>query len=284
MALDGVYLNSKGLLSWSHPKQIDEVNFMQGLLEGKVGIVTGASSGIGEAAAKLFVSEGAKVAVVARRKERLDALAEAIKNTGGKAHAIIGDVTQSEAHQRIVDETVATFGQFDFAFNNAGTIGNFVPMLKQSEADWDRTIDTNLKSVWMSVRAQAGYLADHGGGAIVNTSSWLAIGALPGSTSYSASKSGLDGLMRPAALELAPSGIRINNINPGGIDTEMTREAFQHDKAMLDAFGKSHPIGRMGTPHETAQLAAFLLSDRAANITGQAILVDGGYAIPGQRG
>ena len=257
---------------------------MQGLLEGKVGAIVGASSGIGEAAATLFAEEGAKVAVVARRKEKLDTMTEAIRSTNGEVHVIIADITQTDTHQRIVDETVAAFGQFDFAFNNAGTIGNFVPMLKQSEADWDRTLNTNLKSVWMSVRAQARYMADHGGGAIVNTSSWLAAGALPGSTSYSASKAGIDGLMRPAALELAPLGIRINNINPGGIDTAMTREAFQHNEAMLNAFSQSHPIGRMGTPRETAQLAAFLLSDRAANITGQAILIDGGYAIPGQRG
>ena len=90
-------------------------------------------------------------------------------------------------------------------------------------------------------------------------------------------------MVRPAALELAPLGVRINNINPGGIDTEMTREAFQHDGAVLDAFGRSHPIGRMGTPRETAELACFLVSDRAANMTGQSILVDGGYTIAGQR-
>ena len=257
---------------------------MQGLLEGKAGAVVGASSGIGAAAAELFAEDGAKVAVVARRKDRLDELVDKIKAAGGDAVAIVADVTRTDDHQRIVDETVAAFGRFDFAFNNAGTIGNFVPMLDQSEADWDRTIATNLKSVWMSVRAQAAYMAAHGGGAIVNTSSWLAVGALPGSTSYSASKAGMDGFLRPAALELAPRGIRINNINPGGIDTEMTREAFQHNQSVLDAFGAAHPIGRMGTPHETAQLAAFLLSDRAANITGQAILVDGGYAIGGQRG
>ena len=257
---------------------------MQGLLEDKVGVVVGASSGIGEAAAKLFAEEGAKVAVVARRQERLNALVEAITQAGGKAYAITADITQSAEHQCIIKKPVSVFGRFDFAFNNAGTIGNFVPMLEQSEADWDRTITTNLKFIWMSVRAQARYMVEHGGGAILNTSSWLAVGALPGSSSYSASKAGIDGLMRPAALELAPLGIRINNINPGGIDTEMTREAFQHNEVVLETFSKSHPIGRMGTPRETAQLAAFLLSDRAANITGQAILIDGGYAIPGQRG
>ena len=254
-----------------------------GLLTGKSGVIVGASSGIGHAAAILFAEEGAQVAVVARRKEKLEKLVETITAKGGKAFAIQADVSIAADHERIVSETVAAFGRLDFAFNNAGTIGNFVPMLDQSEADWDVTVSTNLKAIWLSVRAQAAQMRSQGGGAIVNTSSWLAVGALPGSTVYSASKAGIDGIVRPAALELAPFGIRINNINPGGIDTEMTREAFQHDAKVLDAFGRSHPIGRMGTPRETAELACFLVSDRAANITGQAILVDGGYAIGGQR-
>lgn len=254
------------------------------LLRGKAGAIIGASSGIGAAAGELFAREGARVALVARRKERVDELAGRIEAAGGETIAISADVTRSYDHERIVAETVKAFGGFDFAFNNAGTIGNFSPMLDQSETDWDTTIETNLKSVWMSVRAQATYMKDTGGGAIVNTSSWLAFGALPGSTVYSASKAGMDGMLRAAALELAPFGIRVNNINPGGIDTEMTRIAFNQDEAVLGAFAKAHPIGRMGTPEETAQLAAFLLSDRASNITGQAMLVDGGYAIPGQRG
>lgn len=256
---------------------------MSGILEGKAGVVVGASSGIGWAAAELFAEEGARVAIVARRTERLDALAEQIARKGGGVVPIEADVTRSADHARIVSETTARLGRIDFAFNNAGTVGNFVPMLEQSEEDWDRTIDTNLKAVWMSVRAQAHQMREDGGGTIVNTSSWLALGALPGSTSYSASKAGMDGLLRAAALELAPFNIRINNINPGGIDTDMTRAAFQNDEAAVDAFAGAHPIGRLGTPRETAQLAAFLLSDRAANITGQAIVVDGGYAIPGQR-
>ncbi|MEL6196720.1 MAG: glucose 1-dehydrogenase [Pseudomonadota bacterium] len=254
-----------------------------GLLKGKSGVIVGASSGIGQAAAMLFAEEGAQVAVVARRKAKLEELVGSIRAQGGTAVAIQADVSVGADHERIVSETVAAFGKLDFAFNNAGTIGNFAPMLDQSEADWDRTLSTNLKAIWLSVRAQAAQMRAQGGGAIVNTSSWLAVGALPGSSVYSASKAGIDGMVRPAALELAPLGIRINNISPGGIDTEMTREAFQHDAAVLDAFGRSHPIGRMGTPRETAELACFLLSDRAANITGQSILVDGGYAIGGQR-
>jgi len=231
----------------------------------------------------LFAEEGARVAVVARRREKLDELVSEIANEGGTAVAIQADIELITEHDRIVSETVDAFGRLDFAFNNAGTIGNFVPMLDQSEEDWDRTISTNLKAIWLSIRAQAAKMRSQGGGAIVNTSSWLTGGALPGSTVYSASKAGIDGMVRPAALELAPFSIRINNINPGGIDTEMTREAFQHDEGVLEAFGRSHPIGRMGTPRETAELACFLVSDRAANITGQSILVDGGYAIAGQR-
>ena len=254
-----------------------------GLLAGKSGVIVGASSGIGRAAAMLFAEEDAHVAVVARRKDKLEELVAAITEKGGKALALQADVSVSADHERIVSETANALGRLDFAFNNAGTIGNFAPMLDQSEADWDRTVATNLKAIWLSVRAQAAKMRAQGGGAIVNTSSWLALGALPGSTVYSASKAGLDGMVRPAALELAEFGIRINNINPGGIDTEMTRKAFNHDEATLEAFGKAHPVGRMGTPRETAELACFLVSDRAANITGQTILVDGGYAIGGQR-
>ncbi|PKH88377.1 SDR family NAD(P)-dependent oxidoreductase [Colwellia sp. Bg11-28] len=252
------------------------------LLENKCGMIVGATSGIGRAAALLFAKEGAKIAVIGRRTDLLKSLCAEITQAGGHIIMITADVTKAEDVVRMVRETVSAFGNLDFAFNNAGTIGNFVSMLDQSEQDWDNTIDTNLKSVWMSIREQAKAMKDNGG-AIVNTSSWLAIGALVGSTSYSASKAGIDGLLRPAALELADMGIRINNINPGGVDTEMTREAFQHDEATLDAFGKSHPIGRMGSPKEIADLAAFLLSDRSSNITGQAIVIDGGYAIPGQR-
>ncbi|TQV68221.1 SDR family NAD(P)-dependent oxidoreductase [Denitrobaculum tricleocarpae] len=256
---------------------------MTGLLKEKAGVVVGASLGIGRAAARLFAEEGARVAIVARRKDRLDELAQEIRDEGGQAVPIVADVTRAEDHARIVAETLDAFGAFDFAFNNAGTIGRFAPMLEQTPADWNHTIETNLTSVWMSLRAQAAQMSKTGGGAIVNTSSWLAVGALPGSTSYSASKAGMDGMLRAAALELAPLGIRINNINPGGIDTDMTRAAFNNDATRLEEFGKAHPTGRLGTARETAQLAAFLLSERAVNITGQAILIDGGYAIAGQR-
>ncbi len=228
------------------------------LLNNKSGIIVGATSGIGRAAALLFAAEGARVAIVGRRTDYLQSLSDEIAAMGGSAVAITADITQSADIDRMIAVTLEHFSTLNFAFNNAGTIGNFVPMLDQSEDDLDKTLNTNLKSVWLSVQAQAKAMSEHGG-AIVNTSSWLALGGLIGSTSYSASKAGLDGMLRPAALELAPKNIRINNINPGGIDTEMTREAFRHDQSTLDAFGLSHPIGRMGTSKEVAELAAFLL-------------------------
>jgi NAD(P)-dependent dehydrogenase (short-subunit alcohol dehydrogenase family) len=252
------------------------------LLENKTGLIVGATSGIGRAAALLCAEEGAQLAVVGRRTERLDALCKEIAKKGGNSISITADVTQAEDIERIVAETVNHFGSIDLAFNNAGTLGNFAPMLEQSEADWDNTITTNLKSVWLSIRCQAKAMLKTGG-AIVNTSSWLGLGSLPGSSSYSASKAGIDGMIRAAAIELAEYGIRVNNINPGGIDTEMCRKAFEQDPQALDDFAAAHPFRRLGTDHEVAEVAAFLLSDRASNVTGQSIVVDGGYAIPGQR-
>lgn len=256
---------------------------MSGLLEGRRGLIVGASSGIGRASAKLFAEEGADIVIVARRNERLDELVAEYQSIGGKITPFCVDITAKGAPQKVTDFATTTLGRIDFAFNNAGTIGNFIPIVEQSEADFDEVMAVNLKSVWLSVRSQAQQMMKQERGVIVNTSSWLSRGALLGSSTYSASKSALDGLMRACALEFAPH-IRINNINPGGIDTEMTRIAFNHDEQVLLNFGNSHPIGRMGTSLEVAQLAAFLFSDRASNITGQAIAVDGGYAIPGQRG
>ena len=173
-------------------------------------------------------------------------------------------------------------GALDVAVNNAGTLGSFAPLLEQTEQDLDDVLDLNLKSVWWAVRTQARAMIQlDRPGVVVNVSSWLSTGALAGSSAYSASKAGVDGLMRAAALELAPHGVRINNVNPGGIDTEMTRAAF--DAQGMDDFGAAHPVGRIGTPDEVAALIVFLSSDAASFLHGQAVAVDGGYGIPGQR-
>lgn len=259
------------------------VKLMDNSIENKIILITGASSGIGYATAKWLAKCGAKVALVARRQDKLTTLQREIHRTGGHAHTIQADITLNTSHQYIIEQTVKHYGHLDGVFNNAGTLGNFVPLLQQSEVDLELTLLTNFKAIWLAVQAQANYFKSSGGGAIVNTSSWLSDGALIGSTTYSASKGALDAFIRPAAIELSQFGIRINNVSPGGISTEMTRQAFNHDQSALDKFAAQHPLKRLGTSVEVAHLVSFLLSNHATNITGQTIHIDGGYAIPGQR-
>ncbi|MCF6439814.1 SDR family oxidoreductase [Pseudoalteromonas luteoviolacea] len=247
-------------------------------------LVTGASAGIGQATAVLLAKLGAKVTILARRENELLQTLEMIKPYTDDASYLVADINQHNVHHQAIEHMVTKYGRFDGAFNNVGTIGNFAPLLEQSEADFDRTLTTNTKSIWLAVQAQARYFKEQqNGGVIVNTSSWLANGGLIGSTSYSASKGALDAFIRPAALELSQYGIRINNINPGGIDTQMTRKAFNHDETVLQQFANQHPRGCLGSCLDIANTVAFLLSDAAVNITGQSITVDGGYAIAGQR-
>lgn len=253
----------------------------------KVALVTGASSGMGRATAILFAKHGAKVVVAARREEESKAVVAAIQAAGGEAHYIKTDVSNSMEVRSLVEKTVEHYGRLDCAFNNAGTEGKFAPITELTEDDWDRTIDINLKAVWLCMKYQIEQmLKQNTGGAIVNTSSWLAKGGLAGSTIYSASKGGLDGMVRPAAIEYASRNIRINNINPGIIDTEMFRRFGNPDDpndAVVSTFIQHIPMQRLGESIEMAETAIWLCSDAASYITGQTISVDGGYAIPGHR-
>ena len=250
----------------------------------KVALVTGGNSGIGRAAAIAFGREGASVVIAARRQEEGQKTVRVIQDAGGTAMFIQTDVSKSDDIKALIEQTIATYGRLDCAFNNAGTEGVFGPMLKLTEEVWDRTLNVNLKAVWLCMKHEVeAFLQQGTGGTIVNTSSWLAVGGLVGSTIYSASKAGLDGLVRPAALEFIKQGIRINNINPGTIDTEMTRRALHNDEETLAKFAAINPSGRMGTPEEVAEMVLWLCSDAASFVTGQSILVDGGWAIPSVR-
>lgn len=252
-------------------------------LKDKVTLVTGASSGIGRATAIKMAQEGATVVIASRREAENEQTLRAIREAGSDGFYRIVDVTQEDEVAALVDEIVKRYGRLDGAFNNAGTLGAFVPLVAQRREDFEQTFAVNVRGVWLSMKYEAQAMLAHGGGVIVNCSSWLSSGALVGSSVYSATKSAVDGLMRPAALEWAAHGIRVNNVAPGGIDTEMTREALGGTSEAVEAFGQTHPVGRIGRPEEVANLVAWLCSDEASLITGERILVDGGYAIPGQR-
>jgi len=260
---------------------------MMNNLHNKVALITGGSSGMGRAAAVQFAKQGAKVVVAARREAQGNETVEQIRRLGGEASFVKTDVSQPAEIEALIQKTIALYGQLDYAFNNAGTEGVFAPMPQLTEANWDHTITTNLKAVWLCLKYEIEQMIRQGtGGAIVNTSSWLAKGGLLGSTIYSASKSGLDGMVRAAALECAQHGIRVNNVNPGIIDTEMFRRFGNPDDpndAVVQAFTHHIPMKRLGSSEEVAEAIVWLCSDAASYITGQTISIDGGFAIPGFR-
>jgi NAD(P)-dependent dehydrogenase (short-subunit alcohol dehydrogenase family) len=248
----------------------------------KAVLVTGAGTGIGKATALVFARAGASVALAGRRPAELEAVADEIAALGGRTLVRSTDVSCSEQVIGLVEETVSTFGRLDAAFNNAGVEGAFAPIAELSPSDFDATIAINLKGVWLCCKHEIAAMRRLGsGGAIVNTSSWLAHGALPGSSIYSASKAGLDGMIRALALEVATDDIRINNVNPGIIDTPMLRRFG--DESVAGPFIEHTPVRRLGTPDNVAEAVVWLSSDAARFITGQNLLVDGGYAIPGLR-
>jgi NAD(P)-dependent dehydrogenase (short-subunit alcohol dehydrogenase family) len=252
--------------------------------DNKVALVTGGSSGMGRAAALAFAKDGAKVVIAARREDKGQDVATQICNFGGDAYFIKADMANPHEIQSLIEHTVERYGRLDYAFNNAGIEGKFAPITELTETNWEETISINLKAVWLCLKYEIEQmLKQESGGAIVNTSSWLAKGGLIGSTIYSASKGGLDGMVRPAALEYASHNIRINNINPGIINTEMLQRFFAPDDVAAKPFINHIPARRLGTEEELAQTVVWLCSEQASYITGQTISVDGGYAIPGHR-
>jgi NAD(P)-dependent dehydrogenase (short-subunit alcohol dehydrogenase family) len=249
------------------------------ILAGKVAIVTGASSGIGFAASRLFASEGAKVVVGARRQAELDALVAEIEASGGQAAALAGDVKEEAFAKALVAEAVERFGGLDIAFNNAGILGEMTATTDLSLAGWTDTIATNLTSAFLGAKHQIPAMLARGGGSLIFTSSFVGNTAgMPGMGAYAASKAGIVGLVKVLAVELGAKGIRANAILPGGIDTAAYRlhSPSAEGRSFVEGL---HALKRVGSPDELAQSVLHLASDASMFITGSAFLVDGGVSI-----
>ncbi|MEU3059489.1 glucose 1-dehydrogenase [Streptomyces subrutilus] len=247
------------------------------LLNGKVAMITGASSGIGAAAARLFAAEGAAVVLVARRKERLDLLVEEIRADGGRAVAVRGDVASSDDVERAVATAVETFGTLDAAFNNAGYATAGTPLHEIDDEVYERTLDVNLRGVWNCLRHQVPVmLASGAGGSVVNTSSVAGLRATGASAAYVAAKHAVIGLTRAAALDYGRRGVRVNALVVGSTRTEMMEEVLGVDPDLEEVFLAHSVQRRMSGPDEVAQAAAWLCSDRSSFVTGAAMAVDGG--------
>lgn len=248
------------------------------LLSNKVAIVTGASSGIGRASAKLFAQEGARVIIGARREEKLKDLAREIEESGGEIRVLAGDVTDEEYHQGLVDLALSEFGKLDIAFNNAGTLGKSGALPDLSLRDWNVTIQTNLTSGYLAAKYQIPAMQSNGG-SIIFTASFVGYTVgFPQQAAYAASKAGLIGLTKSLASEYGPQGIRVNALLPGGTDTDMAKEFG--DSAETQEFVKSiHALKRIAQPAEQARSALYLASDLSSFTTGTAMLVDGGVSV-----
>ena len=252
-----------------------------GSLADKVAIVTGASSGIGYATAKLFAAEGAKVVVTARRRPELDRLVAEIEREGGAAFAVAGDVREEGLAQAVVAAAVERFGGLDIAFNNAGAIGESRPVTELSLEAWREVLDTNVTSAFLGAKHQVPAMLARGGGSLVFTSTFVGhtVG-FPGMGAYAASKAAVIGLVQVLAAELGSKRIRANAILPGGTDTPMSITNAPGAGPEVLAFVEGlHALKRLATPAEIARSVLYLASDASSFTTGTAMLVDGGVSI-----
>lgn len=243
--------------------------------EGKTALVTGGGSGIGKAVALALADRGAAIVVNDVKHETAQAVVDEIVSGGGQATAIGGNVADPEDVKEGVGVAVDTYGGLHLAFNNAGIAGPMGPLADIDDFDgYRQLIDVNMNSVFYGMRYEIPAMINAGGGSIVNTSSIAGLIAEPGLSPYTASKHGVVGLTKAAALGYAAQGVRVNSVNPGYIETPLLMVLPQEAR---DALVAKHPIGRLGKAEEVAELVLFLLSDRASFITGSSHLIDGGY-------
>ncbi len=244
--------------------------------DGKVALVTGGTAGIGRAAAIAFAKEGAKVVVSGRRQEEGNETLGLIRQAGAEGLFVRCDVSKPAEVESLVQQVEETCGRLDFAFNNAGVAPKSAPLADQEEAEFDRTVAINLKGVWLSMKYEIPAILKAGGGAIVNNASMGGLIAFPGIAPYNATKHGVLGLTKSAALDYAKTGLRINAVCPGLIATDMLADMMGGWEAMQKASAEMQPIGRAGKPEEIASAVVWLCSPGASLMTGHHLVLDGG--------
>lgn len=245
-------------------------------LQGKSVVITGASSGMGKAAATAFAREGARLVLAARRGDEGASVAHAARALGAEAVFLRADVTLEDDIRRVVDEAVSRYGRIDVAFNNAGTEGLAAPLAEQTADNFDRVMNTNTRSVFLSMKYEIQAMLASGGGVIINNASMGSFIGFQNLAPYIASKHAVLGLTRTAGLEYFPRGIRINAVCPGIIDTPFQDRVWGDEQAK-QTFAKGTPPGRSGTSEEVADLVLFLASNRSTFFSGQGLVIDGGY-------
>jgi len=246
---------------------------------GKVALVTGAASGMGLASARAFAEAGAAVVLADFREDVVTVEASKLISAGHRAIAIRCDVNDATQIEQMVSRAVAEFGRLDVAFNNAGVMPKISPTADSACEDWERVINTNLRGVWLCMKHELRQMKAQGSGAIVNNASVGAITGNPGIASYIASKHGVVGLTRTAALEYIHDGIRVNAVNPGLIDTQIARDVVAGNEQAYAELAKHIPIQRAGRPEEIAAAVLWLSSPAASYVVGQALTVDGGMTV-----
>ncbi|MCI4444210.1 MAG: SDR family oxidoreductase [Lentimicrobium sp.] len=248
---------------------------MENGFKNKVALVTGGSSGIGRATALAFARKGAKIVIAdwAESQETIDI----IENLGGDGIFVKCDVSKNADVKSLIEKIITTFGRLDYAFNNAGIEGSSAPTQDCSEENWDKTISVNLKGIWLCMKYEIPEMLKKGKGVIVNCSSVAGLVGFQGLPAYVASKHGVIGLTKTAALENAKRGIRVNAVCPGVIQTPMIDRLTGKEKESIEQFTGLEPVGRFGKPEEIANAVLWLCSDEASFVTGIAMPVDGGF-------
>jgi NAD(P)-dependent dehydrogenase (short-subunit alcohol dehydrogenase family) len=247
------------------------------LLSAKVVLVTGAGSGIGQATALTMAREGASVVIADRDEAAGTATLEMITGQGGRGLTIIVDTSQAQGVETLVRRAVDCFGRLDCAVNNAAVRGPVVLTAEHTEENWDRIVSTNLKGVWLCMKFEIGQMLRQGGGAIVNIASNFGLVGSPGRSAYSASKHGVIGLTKAAALEYARRNIRVNAVCPGPTRTPFMESMLLERPEVLPALEAAQPIGRVAQSSEIAEAVVWLCSERASFVNGASLPVDGGF-------